>query len=162
TRRNRTSPQMAFLRSLCYRAFTISTRPFLTENMDDKIIIRGDNKLNLLNFTHQFTVEGYITFLIQVKSGSFSGESSFCISAEILKNSIFVLEEIYNLLTGSCTINDYDSDDFITFEMQKNGHMIVRGQVGGSHNSQYLIYELQSDQTLLKVAINELNCLLKA
>ena len=109
-----------------------------------------------LLFTHQYTVEGYITFSVAVTSGLFAGEANFCVSSELIEKCIYKLQNIYETLAGICTMNDYDSDDFITFEMQKNGHMIIRGQVGGSHSSQYLVYEFQSDQAELKHIISDL------
>jgi len=46
-------------------------------------------------------------------------------------------------------MNDYDSDDFIYFEMKSLGHMIITGQLGGSYNIPFLKYENRADQTLL-------------
>jgi len=116
--------------------------------------------MDFLTFSHEYTVEGYVTFLVHVTSGLFSGESSFCIAAEALKKGVHELQSIYKLLIGEFTLHDYDSDDFIAFEMQKYGHIVIRGQVGGSHSSQYLVYKFHSDQAGLKQIIDDLNCLL--
>ena len=117
--------------------------------------------MNFIDFVYQYSVEGYITFSVNVTSGPFSGESNFCVATELLEKGIYELQNVYKLLAGTYTLNDYDSDDFFAFEMQQHGHMIVRGQVGGSHNSQYLVYEFQSDQTALKKIIDNLSRLLK-
>jgi hypothetical protein len=94
-------------------------------------------------------VEGYITFLIKIKSGEFSGASNFCISESALQNAITSLSEMYNNLTGSCQIQDYDSDDFVLFKFLNLGHIEISGQAGGSHCPQYLRYQFTTDQTVL-------------
>ena len=113
-----------------------------------------DDSLNKLIFEHKYTVEDYITFSIAVKSGEFSGISNFCISRNVLKDAIMFLDEMYNNLEGIYQVNDYDSDDFILFEFLSKGHIKISGQLGGSHNEQYLKYQFITDQTELNNIIN--------
>ena len=114
-----------------------------------------------LILTHQYTINRYITFSVCVNSGLFSGESNFCISFHDLKKGIEQLQNNYKTLSGICRLQDSDSDDFIIFEMQKHGKMIVSGQVGGSHSAQYLVYQFESDQTELEKIIKNLLSFLK-
>jgi len=108
-----------------------------------------------MTFEYKYSVEGYITFTIKVNSGEFSGASSFCISGNSLKNTILSLRGMYNSLEGEYQMNDYDSDDFVLFEFLNLGHIRITGQVGGSHNQQYLRYQFNADQTFLdKIIIN--------
>jgi len=102
-----------------------------------------------IDIEHLYTVNGYITYTILVTSGSFSGESSFCISRVELESAINELETISSLLVGSFTLGDFDSDDYIQFEMHELGHMTINGQIGGSNSQQYLVYSIQTDQTEL-------------
>ena len=102
-----------------------------------------------ITFEYLYTVEGYITFIVTVKAGAFSGASGFCIAESWLKNAIFFLSDMYRTLNGSYQMDDYDSDDFMCFEMETLGHMKVTGQVGGSHNTKFLNYECRADQTML-------------
>ena len=98
---------------------------------------------------HLYTVQGYITFLVRVKTGGFCGESSFCLSEDKLSCAIKSLTKLYNSLEGRYKINDYDSDDFMLFDMQPMGHMIITGQLGGSCNIPFLKYQYYTDQTVL-------------
>jgi len=107
-----------------------------------------------INFVHEYTVEGYITFSIKIISGEFSGTSSFCLSKSTLLNAILALGEMYNQLEGAYQINNYDNDDFILFEFAKHGHLNISGQVGGSHNQQFLVYNFMTDQTALHEVIS--------
>ena len=100
-------------------------------------------------FEYLYTVEGYITFSIKVKVGDFAGASNFCISESFLKNTISDLSEMCKNLKGKYQMNDYDSDDFMCFEMENLGHMTITGQLGGSYNIPFLKYQIQADQTIL-------------
>jgi hypothetical protein len=120
----------------------------------------GDD-MEKMTFAHQYTVEGYITFTISVVSRGFSGVSSFCISESSLKEAIYTLSEMYNNLKGSYQMNDYDSDDFISFEFQNLGHIGISGQVGGSHREQYLKYQFMTDQTVLTEIISDFKSMIK-
>jgi len=106
-------------------------------------------------FEHQYTVEGYITFAIEVVSGKFSGASSFCISDKLLEDAVSHLTEMHNNLSGTYRINDYDSTDFILFESLMLGRLKISGQVGGDGNysDQYLVYQFTTDQTALRSII---------
>jgi hypothetical protein len=102
-----------------------------------------------------YTIQGYITFSITIKSGEFSGETNFCVSEDSLKDTTLILEKMHGMLKGSHQINDYDSDDFILFEFLNYGHLKIVGQVGGSHREQYLRYQFITDQTILKSLIKD-------
>jgi hypothetical protein len=39
---------------------------------------------------------------------------------------------MYDELAGVCVIADYDSDAFITLELNRLGHLSISGQIGGS------------------------------
>jgi hypothetical protein len=52
-------------------------------------------------------------------------------------------------LTGCCEIADNDSDAYITFRMDKFGHMIVFGQIGGSQEEHFMKFKYDSDQTII-------------
>jgi len=117
--------------------------------------------MSSLTVTHLGTYGDFIGYLVRVESGAFSGESSFCISVDWLEDGIAALQELHHSLHGSYTFEDYDSDDFITFEMQKYGHMLISGQVGGSHRPQWLKFELLTDQAELPKIINDYSQLLK-
>ena len=105
--------------------------------------------MNSIIFEYQYIVEDYITFKVRVVSGEFSGTSNFCILESSLRTAIASLSEMYNTLKGFCRMNDFDSDDFISFKMNSLGHMTITGQLGGSYNIPFLKYENHADQTIL-------------
>lgn len=106
-----------------------------------------------LRIEHLYTVESYFTFNMKVKSGDFSGASNFCISKELILSTIEKLTEMHKELNGSCEITDSDSDAYITFNMDKLGHMIVYGQIGGSHEEHFMKFKYDTDQTVLEKII---------
>jgi len=113
-----------------------------------------------IGFEYLYTVEGYITFVVNVKAGAFSGAAGFCMADCWLKDAISNLSELYRDLRGKYRMDDYDSDDFICFEMEQSGHMTVTGQVGGSYNDTFLTYEYRADQTMLAEIIKKLRIML--
>ena len=117
--------------------------------------------MDSISFEYQYTTESYVTFAIKVKSGEFSGVSNFCILESSLKAAILVLNEMLINLNGSYQINDYDSDDFIYFEMKTLGHMTIMGQLGGSCNIPFLKFENCADQTILAETISIFNNMIR-
>lgn len=113
--------------------------------------------MNSFDFEHLYTVQDYSTFSIKVQSNEFSGISNFCLSKENIKIAVKKLCEMYEKLNGVSEFNDSDSDDFIKFEMEKLGQLSISGQLGGSHNEQYLIFKMISDQTILTKIIKVLS-----
>ena len=113
-----------------------------------------------ISFEYIETKQGYITFNKAVVSGEFSGSSNFCLSIDALSDAIIYINKIYVELNGEFQINDYDSNDFILFKVEKYGHVKISGQVGGTHRKQYLVYEMDTDQTFLKEIISNLEKLI--
>lgn len=111
---------------------------------------------NQIDFEHLYTVEGYSTFRVVVVSGQFSGTSNFCVSNEKLSLVINNLTKIYEEFKGTCEMQDFDSDGFITFEITSIGHVIIKGQIGGSHEDQYLRFNMRTDQTILSKIISDI------
>lgn len=104
----------------------------------------------LLQFEVRYEVQDYSTFRMRVRSGSFCGESSFCVSRA---NLHALAREIGNLderLSGCATLHDYDSDAFVTLEGIGFGRITVFGQVGGTHQDQFARFRFETDQTVLR------------
>ena len=119
------------------------------------------NIINLLekglHVEYLYSVEGYTTFYVQVKSGVFVGETNFCIPESNLNKIIKELSIMYNALEGGCIIEDNDSDSVLNFHLDKLGLLVVQGQVGGSHEKHYMKFEYYTDQTILKPLIKILS-----
>ena len=114
---------------------------------DENIILKTNNKEFIIE--HLYTVQGYYTFRIKIKSNEFVGTSSFCMSKETIISIIKMLEDMYKKLKGICEINDYDSDAFIVIKMGSYGHLTISGQIGGSHEDHFMKFIYSSDQTVL-------------
>lgn len=113
--------------------------------------------MNTIILNYLYEVGGYVTFRIIVQSGEFAGSSTWCISKSILESNIETLKRCYNNLAGCSEIKDMESDDYIIFRLEKAGHMTIAGQIGGSFNDQFLKYTFDSDQTYLKIFIDNLS-----
>ena len=107
------------------------------------------SKDNQLILEHLYTVDDYTTFNIKIKSGQFAGASSFCMPRENIISTIDILAKMNKSLQGSCIINDIDSDALIVFEMGNLGHMLIYGQIGGSHQDHFMKFSFLADQTVL-------------
>lgn len=64
-------------------------------------------------------------------------------------------------MSGNTTIEDNDSDASVNFQMKPNGQVIVFGQVGGSHEENYLKFTFQTDQTYIEPLLTDFHELLK-
>lgn len=115
--------------------------------MINNIIFSSEN--NALEMHHVFTVDSYVTMLVKVKSGDFTGSTNFCISKESLTVTIETLSKLLNDLSGTCIINDYDSDSFLFFKIDQHGHVLSEGQIGGSHQDNFMRFKTCMDQTVL-------------
>ncbi len=113
-------------------------------------------KEQALQFETLYVVEGYATFRVFVRSGDFSGANNFCASLEKIKSTIQNLTIMYQTLKGECEMDDYDSDSFLKFELDKYGHLHISGQIGGTYDDHYMKFKFSSDQTVLEQLIRTL------
>ena len=106
-----------------------------------------DEKIIRLETT--YVVQDYFTFVLQVCSGPFQGKSSFCVSRTQLEAFSERVAKMNNDLRGQAVLNDNDSDAFLTLESVDHGQIVVTGQVGGSHEQQFMRFRFETDQTIL-------------
>ena len=114
---------------------------FLYENNDEKFDI---SKLN----------DG--TLLVQVKVKDFSGQFCYCIEDENLADYVQYLKQLDESEQGEFKFADMDSDSFIHFEKTKVGHIKISGQLGMTFRKNYLIFEMDVDQTVITNLIERL------
>lgn len=122
--------------------------------MDNIIIDTQDNELTIELL---YTIEDYFTVNIKVKSGDFAGASNFCITRETIDCVIKELTLMNKNLEGKSEIKDYDSDAYIIIQMEQHGHLTICGQIGGSHEEQFMKFKCKSDQTILETLIRLFN-----
>ena len=94
--------------------------------------------------------------LVQVKVKDFSGQFCYCIEDENLVDYVKHLKQLDESEQGEFKFSDMDSDSFIYFEKSKYGHMKISGQLGMKFRNNYLVFEMDTDQTVIANLIERL------
>lgn len=85
--------------------------------MNENIIMDSTN--SRLAIEYLYCIEMYHTMTFKVKSKSFSGESSFCISNDILMSILKVLELMESGLKGSVQFRDFLDNQIISLKKEE-------------------------------------------
>jgi hypothetical protein len=131
------------------------------KEIDDIIELNTNDKLKRLSFATKYLVQSNFTFDLTVFSNGFGGTNHFCVKRDQLEKLCADLNEMHSLLSGRTAIEDNDSDAFVEFNIEPNGHLIVRGQVGGSHQDHSVIFKFMTDQTCIPNFTRGFNMLLR-
>lgn len=94
--------------------------------------------------------------LVQVKVKDFSGQFAYCIDDDNLADYTQSLEQLDKIEQGELRFSDMDSDSFVYFEKTKFGHIKISGQLGMKFRNNYLIFEMEADQTVITNLIKRL------
>jgi len=127
----------------------------------DIIELKTNTKTERLSFATRYLVQINFTFDITVLSDGFSGTSHFCVRREELEKLCSDLTIMKQALCGNTILEDNDSDASVNFQIKQNGQVIVYGQVGGSHEENYLKFKFQTDQTCIEPLVEDFHKLLK-
>lgn len=126
----------------------------------DEIITLDTNSNNeRMIFNAKYLVEDYFTILVSVISNDFAGKSDFCFKRMDIASFSEELASMHNTLVGNALIRDSDSDGFIEISIEITGKLKVSGQIGGSHQEQYMRFNFFTDQTALPNFISRLNAI---
>lgn len=114
-----------------------------------------------IDLDYLYNVEGYITFMVSVKSGEFTGKYSFTNSSQYFEEIVNKIDE-QEFVIKEISLKDYDTDSLIKFSTSHQSKAtIVTGLIGGSHNNNVLKFEFESDisiyRELKKILISFLN-----
>ena len=129
--------------------------------IDDIIELITNRETERLSFATRYLVQINFTFDLTVVSNGFSGTSHFCVRRDQIERMCSDLTIMKQALSGNTTLEDNDSDGSITFQMKPDGQVIVYGQVGGSHEENYLKFSFQTDQTCIEPLMTDFHKLLK-
>ena len=113
-----------------------------------------------LLFETRYLVQINFTVDLTVRSGNYSGTSHFCVRTDEIETFCGALLKIHDSLSGSTRLSDNDSDGFVKFEMEESRHLLVSGQVGGSHEDHFLRFKFSSDHTCLLPFVADFKTLL--
>jgi hypothetical protein len=128
--------------------------------INDIIELRTNTETERLEFAVRYLVQINFTFDLIVWSGDFRGTSHFCARREQIEEMCANLRNMHVKLSGMTKLEDEDSDSFIEFEIEPNGHLNVRGQVGGTHEEHFMKFKFQTDQTCIPEFVQDFNTLL--
>lgn len=129
--------------------------------IDDIIELKTNRETERLSFATRYLVQINFTFDLTVFSNGFSATSHFCVRRDQIEKMCSDLTTMKQAISGNTTLEDNDSDASITFQIKPNGQVIVYGQVGGSHEENYLKFSFQTDQTCMEPLLTDFHKLLK-
>ena len=129
--------------------------------IDEIIELTTNTKTGRLSFATRYLVQINFTFDLTVVSDGFSGTSHFCVRRDQLEQMCSDLTNMQLKLHGRTTLDDNDSDGFVEFEIEPNGRLNVSGQVGGTHEDQFVKFKFQTDQTCIPKFVQDFKSLLK-
>ena len=129
--------------------------------IDDIIELKTNRQTERLSFATRYLVQINFTFDLTVLSNGFSGTSHFCVRRDQIEKLCSDLTTMKQAMSGNTTLEDNDSDASINFQMNPLGQVIIYGQIGGSHEDNYLKFRFETDQTCLEPLLTDFHRLLK-
>lgn len=129
--------------------------------IDDIIELKTNRETERLSFATRYLVQINFTFDLTVLANGFSGTSHFCVRRDQIEKMCSDLTTMKQAMSGNTTLEDNDSDASINFQMKPHGQIIVFGQVGGSHEENYLKFSFETDQTCIEPLLTDFHKLLK-
>ncbi len=114
-----------------------------------------------IRFTENYRIQGYITIDVEVESYGFKGAYPWCVPESYLLEKI---SQFQLLLDDDCewSFEETDSDDFL--EIKKSTKSVykgkevyeVTGQIGGSFNTNYLVFEFPAERAEIEQYLDNL------
>ena len=129
--------------------------------IDDIIELKTNSETERLSFATRYLVQINFTFDLTVLSNGFSGTSHFCVRRDQIEKMCSDLTIMKQAMSGDTTLEDNDSDASVNFQINSHGQVIVYGQVGGSHEENYMKFSFQTDQTCIEPLLTDFHKLLK-
>jgi hypothetical protein len=129
--------------------------------IDDIIELKTNRETERLSFATRYLVQINFTFDLTVLSNGFSGTSHFCVRRDQIERMCSDLTTMNQAMSGNTTLEDNDSDASVNFQIKPDGQVVVFGQVGGSHEDNYLKFNFETDQTCIEPFLTDFHKLLK-
>ena len=125
------------------------------------IELKTNRTTERLLFATRYLVQINFTFDLTVLADSFGGTSHFCVRREQIEKFCSDLTLLKDRLSGNTNLEDNDSDASVNIQIERNGEVYVFGQVGGSHEDNYVKFKFPTDQTCIEPLIEDFHKLLK-
>ena len=129
--------------------------------IDDIIELKTNRETERLSLATRYLVQINFTFDLTILSNGYCGTSHFCVRRDQIEKLCSDLTTMKQAMSGNTTLEDNDSDATVNFQMKPYGQVIVSGQVGGSHEENYLKFTFQTDQTCIGPLLTDFHKLLK-
>ncbi|MBK6833606.1 MAG: hypothetical protein IPG89_04745 [Bacteroidetes bacterium] len=113
--------------------------------LKDIIELKAIDSSNRLSFATRYLVQVNFTFDLTVKSDLFSGTAHFCVRKDELEKLCNELNKMTESFNGACRLQDNDSDGFIEFAIGSTRKVGIYGQLGGTHEDNFMQYKFTSD-----------------
>ncbi len=126
----------------------------------DIIELKAVDSSNRLSFVTRYLVQVNFTFDLTVKSDLFSGTAHFCVRKDEIESLCNELIKMTKSFNGACRIQDNDSDGFIEFAIDSTRKVGVYGQLGGTHEDNFMQYKFSSDIIATEILVANLTKLL--
>ena len=131
------------------------------KEIDEIVKLKTNTDEEQLFFATRYLVEINFTFDLTVLADGFAGTSHFCVRRDQLEKMCSDLTNMHLTLSGTTILNDNDSDGFVEFEIMLNGRLNVSGQVGGTHEDNFVKFKFKTDQTCIPDFVQDFKNLLK-
>ena len=116
--------------------------------MNDNIdYVINANSLSL-GFEYHYCIGGYITFAVIIKISDFSGRGIFWLDLDTFKIHADTLACANFSPTQAYLIQNGDSDDFISLQIETNGVLVISGELGEIPRETVLKFSTQVDTAL--------------
>jgi hypothetical protein len=128
--------------------------------INDIIELKTVDSTNRLSFATRYLVQVNFTFDLTVKSDSFSGTAHFCVRKDEIESLCNELNKMTKSFNGACRLQDNDSDGFIEFAIGSTRKVGIYGQLGGTHEDNFMQYKFTSDISATETLVAGLTKLL--
>jgi hypothetical protein len=113
--------------------------------INDIIELKAVDSSDRLSFSTRYLVQINFTFDLTVKSDLFSRTAHFCVRKDEIESLCSELTKMTKSFNGACRLQDNDSDGFIEFTIGSTRKIFIYGQLGGTHEDNYMKYKFASD-----------------
>jgi hypothetical protein len=126
----------------------------------DKPKLKSSNGKEWFSMDIRYLVQVSFTFDLSVIVNSYSGQSHFCVRKDQLRELVYNLSQLKTKPSVSANLEDNDSDAYLNFKSTSENLVLVKGQVGGTHEEAFLKFAFESNHENIQNYVDQLTKLL--